>query len=86
MSDNAWAQSNDAWAKLRQRHCDCLRSKEMFYDNDFSDNDLYDNGIPLEDRNSSGIFWCSQTHRSLGPDGETVGMEDCGPHRPCFRR
>ena len=68
--------SDDPWARLSQRHCHCLRSKEMFYDN----------GIPLEERGSSGIFWCSQTHKCLGPDNATVSMEECGPHRPCYQQ
>jgi hypothetical protein len=68
--------SDDPWARLRDRHCRCLRSKEMFYDN----------GIPLEDRGSSGIFWCSQTHKPLGPDDLVVSMEECGPHRKCYEQ
>ena len=67
--------TENAWARLRERHCNCLRSKEMFYDN----------GIPLEDRGSSGIFWCSQTHKPLGPDNDVVGMEECSPHRDCYQ-
>lgn len=68
--------SQDPWARFRERHCECLRAKEMFYDN----------GIPLEDRCSSGIFWCSQTHKPLGPDGLDVSMEDCKPNRDCYRQ
>jgi hypothetical protein len=76
MPDDSAISPHDAWARLRDRHCACLRSKEMFYDN----------GIPLEDRGSSGIFWCSQTHKPLGPDGTVVGMEECIPQRCCFQR
>jgi hypothetical protein len=69
-------EAHDPWARMRDRHCACLRSKEMFYDN----------GIPLEDRGSSGIFWCSQTFKPLGPDGIVVGVEDCTPGRTCYRQ
>jgi hypothetical protein len=47
---------------------------------------FYDNGTPLEDRGSSGIFWCSQTHQCLGPDNITVSTEDCGPERSCYQK
>jgi hypothetical protein len=67
--------SEDHWARLRERHCRHLRSKEMFYDN----------GIPLEDRGSSGVFWCSHTHKCLGPDYSTVSMEECTPERVCYQ-
>jgi hypothetical protein len=68
--------SDDAWLRLREGPCRCLRSKEMFYDN----------GIPLEERSGSGIFWCSQTHKCLGPDGTVVSPEDCRTHRQCYER
>jgi hypothetical protein len=63
------------WARLRERHCRHLRSKEMFYDN----------GIPLEDRGSSGVFWCGETFKCFGPDNANVSMEECGPHRVCYQ-
>jgi hypothetical protein len=47
---------------------------------------FYDTGIPLEDRSGSGIYWCSHTHRCLGPDNSTVSPEDCQDHRSCFER
>jgi hypothetical protein len=68
--------SDDPWERLSQRPCRFLRSKEMFYDN----------GIPVEERGSSGIFWCSQTYRCLGPDSLSVSTEECGPERSCFER
>jgi hypothetical protein len=68
--------SDDPWQRLEVRPCRFLRSKEMFYDN----------GIPLEDRGSSGIFWCSQTHQCLGPDNITVSTEECGPERSCYQK
>lgn len=67
---------DDPWTRLSQRPCRNLRSKEMFYDN----------GIPLEERSGSGIFWCGETHKCLGPDGTMVSTEDCGPGRSCYER
>jgi hypothetical protein len=68
--------SDDPWARLQSRPCRCLRSKEMFYDN----------GTPLEERGGSGIFWCSQTHNCMGPDGRIVSLEECVSTRPCHER
>jgi hypothetical protein len=68
--------SDDPWERLRERPCRFLRSKEMFYDN----------GIPVEERGSSGIFWCGQTYKCLGPDGTMVSNEECGPQRSCYER
>jgi hypothetical protein len=31
-------------------------------------------------------FWCVQTSKSLGPDGEHVSLDDCrNPERGCFK-
>jgi hypothetical protein len=68
--------SDDPWERLRQRPCRFLRSKEMFYDN----------GIPLEQRSGSGIFWCGHTHKCLGPDSALVSDEDCRPERSCYEQ
>jgi hypothetical protein len=76
MSDEPLEPMHDPWARMRNRHCTCLRSKEMYYDN----------GIPLEDRGSSGVFWCSQTFKPLGPDGADVGMQECSPVRSCYQQ
>ena len=35
---------------------------------------------------SSGIFWCGQTYKCLGPDSTTVAREECGPTRTCFEQ
>jgi hypothetical protein len=61
--------------RLKTQTCKHLRSKEMFYDN----------GIPLEERGSSGIFWCMRTHHCMGPDGTAVDREDCVPGRSCYQ-
>ncbi|MCL4190294.1 MAG: hypothetical protein KJZ87_01010 [Thermoguttaceae bacterium] len=66
--------SNDPWQNFNSRRCKYLRSKEMFYDD----------GLPLEERSGSGIFWCSHTHNCLGPDGVIVGDEDCTAGRRCY--
>jgi hypothetical protein len=68
--------SDDPWLRLGEGPCRYLRSKEMFYDN----------GLPLEQRSGSGIFWCSHTHQCLGPDNSAVSPEDCQEHRSCFER
>jgi hypothetical protein len=47
---------------------------------------FYDNGIPLEERSGSGIFWCSQTYNCIGPDGRIVSPEECTTQRPCHER
>lgn len=54
--------------------CRNLRSKEMFYQPPGSDDDQF----------SSGLFWCSRTQESFGPDGQPVGKTDCCSGRPCF--
>ena len=61
-----------------QRHTPCrqLRSKEMYYQSPGEQ----------EDQFSSGIYWCSHTHKCLGPDGMTVSKDDCGQHRSCFEQ
>jgi hypothetical protein len=69
--------SDDPWERLKNSSgCRHLRSKEMFYDN----------GIPLEERGGSGIFWCGKTFHCLGPDGTTVDKEECGPTRMCYEQ
>ena len=30
-------------------------------------------------------FWCLESHDAVGPDGEAVDSECCGPDRPCFK-
>jgi hypothetical protein len=47
---------------------------------------FYDNGIPLEERSGSGIFWCSETYKCFGPDNTTVSAEECGPGRSCYEQ
>jgi hypothetical protein len=68
--------TSDPLVRLKERRCRYLVSKEMFYDN----------GIPLEERSGSGIFWCSQTHKCLGPDNTSVSAEECLPTRSCYER
>jgi hypothetical protein len=70
------AVADDPWLRLSRRPCRHLMCKEMFYDT----------GVPLEERMGSGIFWCDQTQKCLGPDNIAVGAEDCGPSRTCYER
>ncbi len=31
-------------------------------------------------------FWCNQTAKSVGPDGDVVDLEECSrPERECYR-
>ena len=30
------------------------------------------------------LCWCSETMLAIGPDGEIVSPEHCGPGRPCY--
>lgn len=68
--------SDDPWLRFSEGPCRHLRCKEMYYDT----------GVPLEERCSSGIFWCNHTHKPLGPDDSIVSLEDCMTSRPCFER
>ena len=54
--------------------CKCLRSKEMYYQPYGQD----------EDEFSSGVYWCTRTHEGFGPDGESVGKQQCQPGRSCY--
>ena len=54
--------------------CKCMRSKEMYYESPGQEEDDF----------SSGIFWCTETQESFGPDGESVGKEDCHKGRKCY--
>jgi hypothetical protein len=54
--------------------CKHLRSKEMYYQD-----------RPLEeDDYSSGVYWCSRTHETFGPDGREVSRPECKAPRACF--
>ena len=49
-------------------HCRFLRCKEMFID---TGRDFH------VSQSGSGIYWCSHTQNCVGPDGQTVTLEDC---------
>ncbi len=59
------------------RRCMCkhLRSKEMYHSDTPN----------VEDQFHSGIFWCDQTAKGLGPDGAFVDSEECTSARGCFQ-
>jgi len=61
---------------IPQFPCKHLRSHEMNFQ-----------GSPLdpEDKYSSGIYQCQQTHDAVGPDGEPADREECTPDRDCFQ-
>lgn len=67
--------ANNASPKT-QRLCKCLCSKEMYHE----DNPDYDNLY------SSGLFWCSHTSDSLGPDGQAVDNMECVNGRTCYEQ
>jgi hypothetical protein len=56
-------------------YCQRLRCKEMFVDM----------GEPFDLKDSgSGIYWCSRTQTSLGPDGQFAHVEQCRAGRGCY--
>ncbi len=58
--------------------CGDLRSKKFFMLNHLPSQpaDFYD---------PSGHCWCYHTQQPVGPDGELVMPERCGPGRGCYR-
>ena len=54
--------------------CRNLRSKEMYYE------------ASEDDEFASGIYWCTKTHESFGPDGEPVAKKQCCEGRLCYIR
>ena len=54
--------------------CLNLRSKEMYYQTAGQDDDQF----------CSGLYWCSRTHESFGPDGQPVSKRDCSGGRTCY--
>jgi len=52
--------------------CRNLRSKEMYYE------------AAEDDEFASGIYWCTKTHESFGPDGEPVAKKRCCEGRSCY--
>ncbi|MHC4996523.1 MAG: hypothetical protein ACYTGQ_15870 [Planctomycetota bacterium] len=66
----------DNWSLPLNQRCKHLRSKEMFYETDSNEDDMY----------CSGIFWCARTEKALGPDVKPASDEDCGADRDCFEQ
>jgi hypothetical protein len=58
--------------------CGDLRSKKFFMLHSLPTKpaDFYD---------PSGHCWCYHTQQPIGPDGELVMPERCGPDRNCYR-
>lgn len=54
--------------------CPNLRSKEMFYMSPGQEDDAF----------SSGLYWCTRTQETFGPDGQPVGKIECCAGRACF--
>jgi hypothetical protein len=66
--------SNSDSAAEIQIPCRCLRSKEMYHQ-----------ALGQEDDQcSSGLFWCTRTHETFGPDGQPVSKHECCTGRGCF--
>ena len=60
--------------ETRQRVCKHLRSKEMYHSKE-----------PMkEDDFHSGLYWCDQTSKGLGPDGTYCDSWECAEGRACF--
>jgi hypothetical protein len=55
--------------------CQCLRSKEMYYQEDGHAEDLF----------TSDTFWCTKTLENFGPDGDEADSRECGPGRSCYK-
>jgi hypothetical protein len=59
------------------RYCLHLQSKKTFFLRGpaQAESDILD---------ASQHCWCRKTMQAIGPDGEIVDPEDCGPGRACF--
>jgi hypothetical protein len=64
-------EGHDPWARMRDRHCACLRSKEMFYDN----------GIPLRTA-VPAVFLGAARRTSRGPDELWLAWKIAAPTAP----
>jgi hypothetical protein len=63
--------------QLPQPRCIHLQSKSMA---------VHGEGFEDNPDSSGGHFWCVQTARPLGPDGDAVGMKECcDPERGCYQ-
>ena len=62
-----------------QQRCVHLTCKSMeIYGEDFEDDPEYQDGL--------AEFWCTETFKNQGPDGESVGMDTCcNQERECFQ-
>ena len=58
--------------------CHFLNNKAYFFPPP-----VHDDGE--DERPHSTPFTCIKTHEPIGPDGESVSDECCGPDRPCYR-
>jgi hypothetical protein len=54
--------------------CRNLRSKEMYHQSPGQ----------TEGEFSSGLYWCSRTCETFGPDGQTAGKSECCTGRSCY--
>jgi len=59
--------------------CHFLDNKAYFFPPPVHEDD------DAEPQSPSTPFTCLKTHQSVGPDGEFVSDECCGPDRPCYR-
>ena len=61
------------------QRCKYLHCKSMVvYGEDFASDPDYQAGMT--------DFWCLQTSKGLGPDDDTVNLEECSvTGRPCYR-
>lgn len=55
--------------------CKHIRAKEMYYQADEREGDAF----------ASGVYWCTCTHQTFGPDGQPVDRSECNPGRGCYR-
>lgn len=61
--------------------CAYLRSKNMYVSGVYEPGDVHGQGTS----EMSEVFWCNQTMRPTGPDGDFAEPESCCAGRGCFR-
>lgn len=70
---------SDSPPPIPPMRCVCLSCKSMqVFGEDFESDPEYQAGM--------ANFWCTETMRDRGPDGEFASMElCCNPERGCYR-
>lgn len=69
------SRNRGAGLKVLRNRCGDLRWKGMYIDADD------DPTVPLS---NTRIYWCDQTYKPVGPDGDVVDEDTCTMSRKCF--